>query len=106
MSLVEEIVCRGAPRDLGLDQGVAGREGVRREVRRAGAADGEQTRRIARDVRRFFPHTAERAEGLALGAQVSEANTVEPLISPITSGRNPWGSRTAIICRSVSSSSE
>lgn len=79
MSLVEEIVCRGAPRDLGLDQGVAGREGVRREVRRAGAADGEQTRRIARDVRRFFPHTAERAEGLALGAQVSEARLAQLL---------------------------
>jgi hypothetical protein len=75
------VACRGAPRDLGLDQGRAcsaeieralaehAPSGLRRlfAVVRPPAAQ----RAVNRDVYRFFPHTAERTAGLARGARVS-----------------------------------
>lgn len=73
--------CRGAPRDLGYDQGRAARERVRAEVRAvAGPAPVAWWRRLRPDARvtgveraaaRFFPHMAERGAGLARGAGVA-----------------------------------
>jgi hypothetical protein len=80
----EAVVCRGAPRDLGLDQGAAARQRLRAELGAAGllAAIGQRLRRdaetvrAARDACRFFPHMAERLAGLALGAGVPRAALV------------------------------
>jgi hypothetical protein len=79
------IECRGAPRDLGLDQGVACAEAIRARVERSGGVSTwlgrfrpfeagalERARRTARDVRRHFPHQDERVIGLARGAEVLE----------------------------------
>ncbi len=68
--------CKGAPRDLGLDEAGAHREAVRTELRRAAqetAALPAALRRqfsskaVARAVTRHFPHLAERTEGLTKG---------------------------------------
>jgi hypothetical protein len=83
MSTDPALVCSGAPRDLGLDQGLHFREVIRAEVGRPPRAgrrpfsslfgrDPEVTR-AARDTSRFFPHLAEWTEGLARGARVSKA---------------------------------
>jgi hypothetical protein len=66
VSALALVRCAGAPRDLGLDQG-----GVARGVPR-GHGDA-LARRVARDLERFFPHHAERMQGIALGARVPEA---------------------------------
>jgi hypothetical protein len=81
----EVIACRGAPRDLGLDQGTACAEAIGARVRRSGgvsvwlgrfrpfeAGALERAARTARDVRRYFPHLDERVIGLARGAKVPE----------------------------------
>lgn len=71
--------CEGAPRDLGLDQGVALRAEVRRavatlpwrariEAALGGALADPVSARVDRDLRRHFPHMAERLDGLARGA--------------------------------------
>jgi hypothetical protein len=73
--------CSGAPRDLGLDQGVALRVAVRREAAQlpwrarieaalGGAGADRLSERVDRDLRRHFPHMAERQAGLARGAGV------------------------------------
>jgi len=72
------IRCAGAPRDLGLDQGVALRSQVRRAARAHLArrtlewARG-QHKSLRRDLLRHFPHQAERMTGLARGAGVGSA---------------------------------
>jgi hypothetical protein len=83
MSLPPVLVCSGAPRDLGLDQGLhfraviraelgrrLGRRGIRRLLPPRLGGDPEAARAV-RDTARFFPHMAERAEGIASGARVS-----------------------------------
>ena len=83
--------CAGAPRDLGLDQGAAARVAIRAALRgqlarnpllawRAGAA----ARRAWRDLGRFFPHHAERMQGISLGARVPEAALVRELAALLT----------------------
>jgi hypothetical protein len=76
---LKRIHCEGAPRDLGRDQGDA----LRAEI---GAALGcaslagrllalrrdEATTRLARDLRRYFPHQSEWLEGMARAARVPE----------------------------------
>jgi len=72
------IRCAGAPRDLGLDQGAALRDTVRRAARAHWArrtlevARG-QHKNLRRDLLRHFPHQAERMTGLARGAGVGSA---------------------------------
>jgi hypothetical protein len=85
VSGIPEIVCEGAPRDLGLDQGTACAAAVRDRVARAGgrgdwlgrwrpfARGGlAHARATARDLKRHFPHLDERTIGLARGAKVPE----------------------------------
>jgi hypothetical protein len=79
--------CHGAPRDLGLDQGRAAGEAIRRAVADLPAAarlesrlglavfDG-RTARVGRDLDRHFPHMAERTSGLASGARVPRGELV------------------------------
>lgn len=70
--------CAGAPRDLGLDQGTAARDAIRREVGRS--------RRCARaadptlDLDRYFPHLGERLAGIARGARVARTELVARLV--------------------------
>ena len=81
MSGFPRVACRGAPRDLGLGQGRACGEQIRRVVaREAGGAFARfaaairppaAARACERDTYRFFPHMAERSAGLARGARVS-----------------------------------
>jgi hypothetical protein len=68
--------CKGAPRDLGLDEACAQREVVRAELQRAAqetralpAALRRQfsSRVVAKAVTRHFPHLAERTAGLTKG---------------------------------------
>jgi hypothetical protein len=73
VSGLARILCAGAPRDLGLDQGRVARAAIR------GAAPTALARRVARDLERFFPHHAERLQGLALGAGVAELGLFAPL---------------------------
>jgi hypothetical protein len=91
MSHGSALVCSGAPRDLGLDQGLHFRELIRAEVARrvptrgrprvwGGRRDPEVDRAL-RDTRRFFPHMAERAEGIASGARISSADVAALLSS-------------------------
>lgn len=88
MSQLLRLSCRGAPRDLGLDQGRARRDEIRRAL---AASQGGALARLAfalappaaaraaeRDTFRFFPHMAERRAGLARGAGVS-ARSLAPL---------------------------
>lgn len=70
MSAPVFVRCAGAPRDLGLDQGGALRATIRGALRERRA--GSDAHRVARDVERFFPHHAERTQGLSLGARVPE----------------------------------
>ena len=81
--MIAEVRCEGAPRDLDLDQGIACREAIRADARAGGASRlrevaarvGLSVRSrhaaLARDLRRHFPHLAERTDGLASGAGVS-----------------------------------
>jgi hypothetical protein len=87
------VACRGAPRDLGLDQGSACADAVRGRVDGAGrrrwpgrfaphdadAAGRAADRAVGRDLRRHFPHLAERLAGLARGARVPESALVHLL---------------------------
>ena len=81
------MVCRGAPRDLGLDQGLRVRAALREALGPAGprAALASLWRRgpnrgplnrLDRQLRRFFPHLAERLGGLARGARVPREGLV------------------------------
>jgi hypothetical protein len=60
--------CTGAPRDLGLDQGLSRAREIAAALR--GRRAGALTRLVWRDVTRHLPHAAERMQGLARGAGV------------------------------------
>ena len=78
------IECSGHPRDLGFEQGLALRSVIREQVARAGlslrrrrwpglsafASGGVRGSGAAREMIRHFTHLAERADGLARGADV------------------------------------
>jgi hypothetical protein len=76
------IHCEGAPRDLGLDQGVASRAVLRAAYARASRSERLAWRlgpleacgaRVTRDVARHFPRQAEALDGLSRGAGVPRA---------------------------------
>lgn len=82
------IRCEGAPRDLGLDQGIACRAALAAAHSRAplserlrwrlGWSDASTTR-VLREVERHFPRQAEALDGLARGARVPRAWLAERL---------------------------
>ncbi len=98
MSPQPALVCSGAPRDLGLDQGLHFREVIRAEVERRLRAKGRvrllsplagrgpEVARAVRDTRRFFPHMAERTEGIARGARTSSSDVAALLASDCLEG--------------------
>jgi len=75
------VACEGAPRDLGLDQGCFAQHQIASQLR-GRATPGWLDRwlpdphdseiRLGRDLRRYFPHMAERTIGLSRGAKVRE----------------------------------
>ncbi len=75
------VACEGAPRDLGLDQGRFARHQIG-SILRGRPTPGWLDRvlpdphdaevRVGRDLRRYFPHMAERTIGLSRGASVTE----------------------------------
>jgi hypothetical protein len=81
------IECRGAPRDLGFDQGVARAREVAACV--SGHVPGPLAERVERDVWRHFPHLAERSAGLARGARVSRRSLVRALEAELGLGAPP-----------------
>jgi hypothetical protein len=79
VSAPRAVHCAGAPRDLGLDQGQALGAHVRDGLRNASGSGlgrlrewlpGSRSARAWRDLKAYFPHHAERALGLSLGARV------------------------------------
>jgi hypothetical protein len=93
--------CHGAPRDLGLDQGLAAQEEIQAEARRVRpegwlprhlfeARPGPRTTRLARDTWRYFPHLAERMTGLGRGARVGPS-TLAALLSRTLEGGDGIG---------------
>ncbi|MEE2678772.1 MAG: hypothetical protein VX546_09380 [Myxococcota bacterium] len=73
------VECEGAPRDLGLDQGLACRDAVARRfagaplcerLRSRAGWPGEGESRSFRDLWQYFPHQADRLEGLGGAAGV------------------------------------
>ncbi len=87
MSGFQRVGCRGAPRDLGFDQGHAYAQDIARIVAAhtggalarwvAALRPPAAARAIARDTNRHFPHMAERTIGLARGAHVPPAALAE-----------------------------
>ena len=71
--MIPTVSCRGAPRDLGWDQGRACAEVLRRTSRarvlRSWKSGGARSALLS-DLRRHFPHQAEQLEGIARGAGV------------------------------------
>jgi len=86
--LTQAIACEGAPRDLGLDQGRACRDGLQQRFaalpmwRRAALWMGwpeTGTQASLRQLARHFPHQHETLQGLAVGARVPAAWLAELL---------------------------
>ena len=90
------IECSGHPRDLGFEQGLALRSVIREQVAGAGlplrrrrwpglsafASGGVRGSGAAREMIRHFTHLAERADGLARGADVPLDSLLRPLVPP------------------------
>ena len=83
--MLSEVHCKGAPRDLGLDQGRALSDRIQAEaarIRPGGSgwlararfewAPSARVAAVHRDTLRYFPHMAERAMGLASGSGAGE----------------------------------
>ncbi len=91
MSELLRVRCTGAPRDLGLDQGEAAGNLIRGASRTSlgarlrGLLPGGPDRRVLRDLERFFPHHAERMQGLSLGARVP-ARALAPGLAALLEG--------------------
>ena len=85
--------CRGAPRDLGLDQGFALRAGIRAVLdaerwsrRLAWLRPDPEAARSLRDLRRYFPHQAEWLDGMSLAAGVPLRALVRDLDQRVGAG--------------------
>ena len=91
--MIEAIECAGAPRDLGLDQGRACRGPLRGAFRCSSLRErwplplGAAHARLARDLKRHFPHLAESLAGLAAGAGVPERWLVQRLAHELAAPR-------------------
>ena len=97
MSAAATVACAGAPRDLGLDQGAAGRDAVRAAVARLGRGARLRARlgldarlaRCARDARSHYPHASERLAGLARAAGASRAELAALLAGELATSAAP-----------------
>lgn len=98
------IDCRGAPRDLGLDQGLACRSALAGRFARLPLAERLRWRlglpdasaeRMARDVARHLPRQAEQIEGLARGAGVPRV-WLETLLARSLEEPSPFGDDVAV----------
>lgn len=91
--MIDPIECAGAPRDLGLDQGRACRASLRGAFQRSPLRErwplpqGAAHARLARDLKRHFPHLAESLAGLAAGARVPERWLVRQLADELAARR-------------------
>lgn len=100
--MIVRVVCEGAPRDLGLDQGRACRSRIRAALDgpkseslwaalaaawRLGPRPGSPGESFWRSCLRHYPHFAERALGLAAGARVPLATLVEKLAASAVDAR-------------------
>jgi hypothetical protein len=91
--VIDAIECAGAPRDLGLDQGRACRQSLREAFQRSPWRErwplplGAAHARVARDLKRHFPHLAESLAGLAVGAGVPERWLVRRLAAELAAPR-------------------
>jgi hypothetical protein len=90
--LSEALDCEGAPRDLGLDQGRACAQALRRRFAGLGFASrarlrlgrgGAATRQLARELARHLPHQFETLQGLARGARVPALWLLEELAAEL-----------------------
>ncbi len=90
--MIAAIECEGAPRDLGLDQGRACGAELREALARAALSErwplplGAGPTRLARDLKRHFPHLTESLAGLAAGARVPARWIVRRLAGDLASG--------------------
>lgn len=100
--------CEGAPRDLGLDQGRAARDEIRRAVATLPPAARVAARlplggelldarlaAVGRDLDRHFPHMGERLRGLARGGGVARGELVALLARERRDRRGAEASATA-----------
>lgn len=86
--MTDVLMCEGAPRDLGLDQGrwcratlaasYAANPGWDRARWRLGR-HSEASRLVARDLRRYFPQQSEAIEGMSRGASVPGAWLIDKM---------------------------
>jgi hypothetical protein len=99
VSALAFVRCAGAPRDLGLDQGAAVCAALREALgpHRAGGA----AQRAWRDLGRFFPHHAERMQGISLGARVPEAALAAELAALLAGDAGLAVAAGSLVARSV-----
>ena len=68
--MIPSVSCRGAPRDLGWDQGRACAATLRGARSLRGRRPSGRLGALLGDLRRHFPHQAEQLEGIARGAGI------------------------------------
>jgi len=87
--VIEVVECEGAPRDLGLDQGLSCRafltDAFRSEppwqrLRFWAGVGSAKAQRIGRDLRRFFPAQAETIDAMAHAARVPRSWIIERFV--------------------------
>jgi hypothetical protein len=96
VSALPFVRCEGAPRDLGFDQGLSLARGALHPGRR-----GALSRRVARDLERFFPHHAERTQGISLGARAAEAALAAELAALLSGDPGLAVAAGGLVARSV-----
>lgn len=93
--MIPSVSCRGAPRDLGWDQGRACAEALRGARRASGWRPVGQLGALLGDLRRHFPHQAEQLEGIARGAGIG----LRALASQWLRGLREPARAIAVVCR-------
>jgi hypothetical protein len=104
VSALALVRCAGAPRDLGLDQGAAVRSAIGAALAGRRADGGAVVQRAWRDLGRFFPHHAERMQGISLGARVPEAALAAELAALLVGDAGLAVAAGGLVGRSVTAS--
>lgn len=105
--------CEGAPRDLGIDQARGSAAEIRAACDSLPVRDrlarllpllplDEVAESVARDLRRYFPHLAERSAGLARGARVSRGELAALLARELGPGPAPATSGVVVVVEAES----